>query len=594
MMRDLRQLKQWVLAWIARGPGEGAVDHLLRLTVAAVVLLFPAACLLVYRSDSLSLLLLLIVGLAVWARNGFKGGLTRREWLFVAAFAGFFLAGVIAFEFGHQTDSGFRLLGRYLRLLLVLPALVALKRYRPPALLVWSGLGLGAFILGVDAVWERISESGFLRPNGDTNVAILFGDLATLTTFAFAAGYVYIDGRLPRLGPKLMALGVLAGLLACFLSGTRGAWLALPVLLILFLSARHLLHPRAVLAGAAAVTLLFTALYFLPQTQVRERLESVSSQLQVYREVNRSIDEDQDLPMCMDDPVLLQAWADSGLKLPGSSLQMEVVTRRGFRRQSLKNHRCGARAALHLSNPGASRAWVLLPRTRHPGKTAAARAEFLVAGDATLKFGHGPRANHHVSKRRGYMQATLLSPPRYGNAVLVTLPSHSIAWLVPVETFTGEYRYALLRSSVGQRLEMWSVAWRLFASAPLTGVGTGAYQTEAGALVEAGTAPPVTAQYDHPHNEYLDALSSRGLLGLLALLALLGIPSGLFSRGLNSPDPARLGASLSGLLVAVGFALFGLTETMFIHSVTLGWYVIITAMFMTLAEAPVGLENGTG
>jgi O-antigen ligase len=592
-MQDFRQLRRWVLAWIARGAGESGVDHLLRLAVAAVVLLFPAACLLVYRSDSLSLLLLLIVGLTVWARSGFKAGLTQREWLFVAAFAGFFLAGVIAFEFGHQTDSGFRLLGRYLRLLLVFPALVALKRYRPPALLVWSGLGLGAFILGVDAVWERISESGFLRPNGDTNVAILFGDLATLTTCAFAAGYVYIDGRLPHLGPRLMALGVLAGLLACFLSGTRGAWLALPVLLILFLSARHLLHPRAVLASALVVASLFTGLYFLPQAQVRERLHSLVEQLEVYRDVDRSIAEEHAPPLCMDDPALLQAWAAAGLQSPGAALRVDVPTKKGFKRRSLIRHGCEGRGALRLRNDGAAQVWLRLPRIKHPDKEAAAKARLIVSGNAIVKFGRGPASYQHVKRRRGgYIELDLRSVPRFSDTVLLVVPPHATVWLVPVETYVGEYRYTLLRSSIGQRLEMWSVAWRLFQQAPFTGVGTGAYQAEARTLVDAGTAPPVTAEYDHPHSEYFDALSSRGLLGLLAVLALLAIPGWLFSHALDSSDPAHMGASLSGLLVAVGFAIFGFTETMFIHSVTLGWYVIITAVFMALAEAPTGRENG--
>jgi hypothetical protein len=38
------------------------------------------------------------------------------------------------------------------------------------------------------------------------------------------------------------------------------------------------------------------------------------------------------------------------------------------------------------------------------------------------------------------------------------------------------------------------------------------------------------------------------------------------------------------LLVCVGFAVFGVSETMLVHSVTLGWYVIMTAVFMVTAE----------
>ncbi|HEY1991781.1 MAG TPA: hypothetical protein VGH71_04915, partial [Gammaproteobacteria bacterium] len=251
MRAEFGGLRQTVTDWMRRGPGESRLDHWMRLAVAAVVLCFPATGLLVDRADSFSLLLLMIAGAVAWWRMRFHTGFGRREWLYAGVFLLFFCAGVLAFACGHQTDYGFRLLGRYLRLLLALPALMALRRYRPPSLLVWAGLGLGALALGVDAIIERALISAADQPMGDTNVAILFGDVALLTAFGFAAGYVYVDKCLPRLGPKLMWLGILAGLVACFLSGARGSWLAIPVLLILFLTCSHLLRPRSVLLGGA-------------------------------------------------------------------------------------------------------------------------------------------------------------------------------------------------------------------------------------------------------------------------------------------------------------------------------------------------------
>jgi O-antigen ligase len=138
---------------------------------------------------------------------------------------------------------------------------------------------------------------------------------------------------------------------------------------------------------------------------------------------------------------------------------------------------------------------------------------------------------------------------------------------------------------------MWGVAWDMFKTAPVTGIGTAAYMDRAQMMVDAGQAPPVTAEYDHPHNDFLDALATRGVVGLVALLALLGIPGWLFARGLDSPDPVRLGASLAGLLVSVGFAIFGLSETMMVHSIALGWYAIMTALFLVSSEGPPGPGN---
>ncbi|HEY3645690.1 MAG TPA: O-antigen ligase family protein [Gammaproteobacteria bacterium] len=581
MMQELAGLRRDAAAWVGARLGEGRADHVMRLIVAVVVLLFPAACLLVSRSDSFSLFLLLVIGLVSWARAGFRTGFSRREWWYVGVFFLFFLAGVLAFELGQQTDYGFRLLGRYIRLLLVFPALIAFRRYRPPAMLVWMSLGLGALVLGVDAVWERLDIKGFLQPDGDTNVAILFGDLATLTTLAFAAGYMYVDARLPKLGPKLMWLGIVAGFIACFLSGARGAWLAVPVLLALFLLCRHLLRPRSVLLGGTVVVVLFGILYVLPQTKVQERLDNGLEQLRTYSYVKQSL-RDAPAPLCIDDPVLLKAWLSAGTRSHDRKLHISIAPASAKPVHDLIASGCTRGMDLELVNQSDHSNNLYLPRAIREGH-GPATLNFMAKGTGRVDFGQGPHSRAALHLKR-FRKQELSTFPRLGDRLSLQVPAHASFRLVPLELYTGEYRYAILQSSVGQRLEMWAVAWRLFLQAPFTGVGTGAYMASAQRLVDAGLAPPVTSIYDHPHDEVLDALSSRGLLGLLALLLLFGVPGWLFAKGLNSPDPGRMGASLAGLMVVVGMVMCGISETMLVHSITLSWYVIMTAMFMVAAE----------
>lgn len=581
MSQELLALRQSMNAWVQRGAGESRLDYCLRLAVAAVALLFPATGILVERADSYSLLVLLIVGAVAWQRARFHTGFTRREWLFAGVFLLFFFVGVLAFVCGHQTDYGFRLLGRYIRLLLILPALIALRCYRPPALLVWAGLGLGALALGVDAVVERALAADFDQPMGDTNVAILFGDIALLTTLMFAAGYVYVDARLPRLGPKLMWLGTLAGFVACFLSGARGAWLAIPLLLVLFLSCRHLLRPRAVLSGGIVIVVLFAILYAVPQTRVRARLDNALDQVRTYSYVKQSI-ETAPAPLCLDDPVLLQAWAAMGIHSPDPLLHIHTRPATRHSASRLLDAGCKRTTVLRLENGSDHSDWLYLPHNVRKGHGAAV-VRLLASGNARIHFGRGPHSYRRVLRPR-FLKVQLYTLPSQGDRLALVVSPHSVLNLVPLELYTGEYRYTMLQSSVGQRLEMWAVAWQLFQQAPFTGTGTGSYMASAQKLVDQGSAPPVTSIYDHPHNEFLDALSSRGLVGLLALLLLYGMPAWLFARRLKSPDPARMGAALGGLLVCVGFAVFGLSETMLVHSVTLGWYVIMTAVFMATLE----------
>jgi len=579
--QELAHLRETIADWLRRAAGESRTDHLMRLAVATVLLLFPATCMLVDRADSYSLLVLLIVGVTVWVRTRFRAGFSRREWLYMAGFLLFFCAGVLAFECGHQTDYGFRLLGRYLRLLLVVPVLIALRRFRPPPFLMWVGLGVGALALGVDAIFERIGDTDLQQPMGDTNVAIVFGDMALLTGFTFAAGYRYVDARLPKLGPKLMVLGTLGGITACYLSGARGAWLTIPVLLILFLTCRHLLRPRSVLVGGAVILALFVVFYFVPATHVRDRLYNAMQQFHVYSHAEQSLD-DSPAPLCLDDAVLLKAWADAGIHSDGEQLKIEVVPAEAEWATFLASQGCRQSAVLRIENDAPDTAWINLPHSVRHGRGASV-VKLYVSGSALVHFGSGPHSDQAVDHAPNAI-VQLYTAPRDGDHLTLFLPKNGVINLVPVELYNGEYRYAMLKSPVGLRMEMWAVAWRLFKSAPLTGVGSGAYMASAQTLVDEGSAPPETSDYDHPHDEYLDALSSRGLVGLAALLLLWGLPGWLFARGLESPDSVRMGASLAGLMVCTGFAVFGITETMLVHSLTIGWYVIMTAVFMVMSE----------
>ena len=213
-------------------------------------------------------------------------------------------------------------------------------------------------------------------------------------------------------------------------------------------------------------------------------------------------------------------------------------------------------------------------------------------GNGSVQFGQGARSGANLLSRR-FKKIDLYTGIGFSDELNFTVRPNSYLDVLPFELESGEYRYTMLRSSVGQRLEMWSAAIRLFTKAPLLGVGTGAYQSEAKTMVDAGVAPPGSADYDHPHSDYFDALANRGLLGFLTLAALLGVPAWFFSRHLGSREPIRVGAALGGLLIVTGFALCGLTETMFIHSLTIGWYVIMTSVFLVLVGAPTKRENGT-
>ena len=77
------------------------------------------------------------------------------------------------------------------------------------------------------------------------------------------------------------------------------------------------------------------------------------------------------------------------------------------------------------------------------------------------------------------------------------------------------YQQATIESSVGLRMNYIVNSWEMFLSQPLLGVGVGDFIEEY-ARINARNSPQLGITHN-PHNQYLFALSTTGLLGTLAL-----------------------------------------------------------------------------
>ncbi len=117
-------------------------------------------------------------------------------------------------------------------------------------------------------------------------------------------------------------------------------------------------------------------------------------------------------------------------------------------------------------------------------------------------------------------------------------------------------------SSLGARLIMWKAALTMFLSNPLLGVGTGDYMATITQYVESGQMPRILLEFNQPHNIYLFAMATNGLLGLAALLYL-------FFRALTFQLPFLKGGESEKLLAFLGiasvvhFMIAGLTDSFF-------------------------------
>ena len=128
------------------------------------------------------------------------------------------------------------------------------------------------------------------------------------------------------------------------------------------------------------------------------------------------------------------------------------------------------------------------------------------------------------------------------------------------------------RTSVGQRLDHWQLAWNMGLDRPLGGWGEVGYQQEKQRRVAAGLAHPIVLEFGHAHNEWLDMFAKRGLFGIGGLLLFYGIPLALFwptQARVRLPDGEidrdALCLRLVGVLFPMSYLGFGLTQVFLAH-----------------------------
>ncbi len=168
--------------------------------------------------------------------------------------------------------------------LLAAVLLVALRAFTPAPRMLWLAVSCGAVGAGSIAVYERL-VLGKARANNSMN-AIPFGNLSLLLGGLALLGALWLVRHREVRHPVLLAgalLAGMAGMLGSLLSGTRGGWVAAPLLLLLvYRAARPLVPHRALHGLAAAIAALLLVVALLPQSGVVNRVQQAVGYAQQY------------------------------------------------------------------------------------------------------------------------------------------------------------------------------------------------------------------------------------------------------------------------------------------------------------------------
>lgn len=243
----------------------------------------PALFLIVPNTGSELYHLAALVGIVMMVRRSAVAPrpFVAEEKLASFGYAAFAVTVLISLASRGASYDAVRELDVLLRPLWAIPILYLFIRSRPPEGVLWVGMSLGAILAGLNAIFEIAMVDRYVRVEGATG-PITYGNAALVMGVIAALGVPYFR----RLGPLYVlipAVALLLGLLACFLSGTRGAWVGIPALVLLLIwNYWQPMYRRFAIGGVLIFAGIVSVAVLLPQTGVLDRIETAVFQVSLY------------------------------------------------------------------------------------------------------------------------------------------------------------------------------------------------------------------------------------------------------------------------------------------------------------------------
>jgi O-antigen ligase len=155
-------------------------------------------------------------------------------------------------------------------------ALVGLMR--PKAAAFWPGVFFGVIGAAILAVYQRF---GLDIPRAEGfHMAIMFGDIAMALSLMSLASIERFAGTRWALFPYV---AFLSGVAASIMSGSRGGWIALAFSFVPLYSYGRTAMKRGVAVIVVVSVILFVGGYFVPESNIRQRVTDVAADISQYR-----------------------------------------------------------------------------------------------------------------------------------------------------------------------------------------------------------------------------------------------------------------------------------------------------------------------
>jgi len=263
-----------------------AESKVFRSFIYILIFTFAGLSNLVTHSGSTVLVLLTLFGLPFCFSSKNRPEISREEKAVMWALTAFF--GVYLFSFlingllGNLEDPRLKYLDHRIRFMFIIPIVFLLKRIKIDQTALWYSVCAGSAVSGVYAVISRFWLSPGVRVGGSYH-SIAFGDLAIVMAFMSLVSIEFFIKK-HRSYALIPFAAFFLGTIASLLSGSKGAWIAMPaffVILFYFLGSRMKVWVRIGLCLFACI-LLFSA-YHIPSTGIESRFQKMDKEWSDYK-----------------------------------------------------------------------------------------------------------------------------------------------------------------------------------------------------------------------------------------------------------------------------------------------------------------------
>ena len=251
------------------------------LLISAAIIVMLSLGLVVPKVAGYSALLILLIslpGLWVTRKDNLSPLETWEKWWIGATLLYFGLI-LLDIFMGH---GSVRDLDSPSRLILAIPVYIYIRRVGLNINIIWIASAIGAIISGIYAGYQ-VEILGMNRATGMTS-PIYFGQASLIFTLFSLVGFSSNKKIWIKL---LLFIAVIMGAYALFASGSRGAWVAFPIIVIVLITISKRIPLIKKLTSLIVIIGVLYAAYQSPQLPVKSRVDlTVKNVISYYQEDN--------------------------------------------------------------------------------------------------------------------------------------------------------------------------------------------------------------------------------------------------------------------------------------------------------------------